>query len=120
MNRTLLTCIVILIIPSLSVFARVPDSTATGNIILTTSLTEYIPTQINTGNYNFGIERYRKNQNPIGFNTGLIRSYGPSKGLFNIIAENTWGLKFQLTRKHFFNRHKVCEPAMMIILPHLF
>ena len=68
-----------------------------------TSAFDYFPNQLNSANFNVGLERpFRKNQS-IYLNLGLIHSYGPSRGFISISAEKNIGLNVKAELKKYRN-----------------
>lgn len=101
--------------------AQTADSLKAKRIIITTSVFEYFPTiKLNTGTFNIGTEIYLKNRKSVYANFGLIKSYGQSSGWFGISSQNTQGLKIQVEGRHYLNRHKIVEPAILLFWPHIF
>lgn len=112
---------IILTLFSSYIYSQPGDSLKTDRVIITTSLTDYLPTfKLNTGNFNLGSEIYLKNRNSLYANIGLIKSYGHSRGLFNISALRTHGMQLQIEGRHYINRHKLFEPAILLFWPHIF
>ncbi|MEO0075894.1 MAG: hypothetical protein ABIK31_07345 [candidate division WOR-3 bacterium] len=102
-------------------YSQSTDSLKAKQIIITTSLTDYLPTiQLNTGNFNIGTEIYLKNKKSIFANIGVIKSYGQSGGLLGISSISTQGLKIQVEGRHYLNKHKIFEPAILLFWPHIF
>jgi len=116
----LLTIFILTTLSSLT-YAQTTNSLKVKRVIITTSLLEYFPTfKLNTGNFNIGTEIYLKNRKSFYANIGLIKSYGPSGGLFGISSLSTPGLKVQVEGRHYLNRHKIFEPAILLFWPHIF
>ncbi|MBN4066034.1 hypothetical protein JYT51_01720 [Candidatus Amoebophilus asiaticus] len=94
---------------------------AFNRVTIATTVTDFLPTlQLNTANINIGTEIYLKNRKSLVFNLGLVKSYGPSRGWFSISSENTIGLKAQAESRHYLNKHKLFEPAILLFWPHIF
>lgn len=97
------------------------DSLRPRRFVITTSLIDYFPTfNLNTGNFNIGAEIYVRNNKSFSVNAGLIRSYGPSSGLLSITSIKTNGWSIQLEGRHYFNKRKIVQPAILLFWPHIF
>jgi len=106
---------------SVLTYSQSADSLKAKRIIITTSVLEYLPTiKLNTGNFNIGTEIYLKNRKSVYANFGLIKSYGQPSGWFSLSSQGTQGLKIQVEGRHYFNRHKIFEPAILLFWPHIF
>lgn len=100
--------------------AQTTDSLPAKRITITTSVIDYFPSvNLNTGNFNLGTEIYIKNRNSVYANFGIIKSYGSSNGWFNVSSLNTEGFKIQVEGRHYLNRHKIFEPALLLFWPHI-
>ncbi|MBA3663029.1 MAG: DUF3575 domain-containing protein [Bacteroidetes bacterium] len=98
-----------------------PDSLRPKRIIVTTSVFEYIPTiKLNTGNFNIGTDIYLSRRKSIYFNCGYIKSFSPAQGLLSISSLNTQGIKMQVEGRHYFRRHKMVQPAILLFWFHIF
>lgn len=118
MNR--LIFILLFSIP-FSLKSQATDSLETKKLILTTSVLKYLPVNsLNTGNFNMGASYYLGNNKSVYLNLGYIKSYGPSGGKFEINAIESEGMSLQLEGRHFFNKHKLIEPLILIFWPHIF
>ncbi|MCZ2129846.1 MAG: hypothetical protein LC109_06215 [Bacteroidia bacterium] len=96
------------------------DSLKAKRIIINISVLEYLQTiKLNTGNFNIGTEIYLKKGNSLYTNFGLIKSYGQSSGLLSISSQSTQGLKIQVEGRHYLNKHKIFEPAILLFWPHM-
>ncbi|OFY70016.1 MAG: hypothetical protein A3G23_01165 [Bacteroidetes bacterium RIFCSPLOWO2_12_FULL_37_12] len=122
MTKTLTTiAIVFLTILSLSAYTQTVDTLSLKPLIITSSVLDYIPiNNLNTGNFNIGMEFYLKNRKSFYINIGLIKSYGKSGGLFNVSSKSTIGFKTEVEVRHYFNKHKIFEPAILLFQPHIF
>jgi len=106
-------------------FAQKNDSLQSKHLNITTTLTDYLLlSNTNSYNINLGSEFCFKNQKSLSVNLGLIKSYGPSGGggLFSVYVSTikTQGVKFQIEGRHYLNKHKLFEPAMLLFWPHIF
>ena len=120
MTRTSIIMTIFSFLSTLS-YSQEKDSTALKRLTFTTIVTDYIPTlQLNTANINIGTEVYLKNRKSLAFNFGVVKSYGPSGGWFSINSENTIGFKGQVEGRHYLNKHKLFEPAILLFWPHIF
>lgn len=119
--RLALLTLFILTAFSAQAYAQPADSLKAKRIIITTSVLEYLPTfKLNTGTFNIGTEIYLKNRKSVYASFGLIKSYGQSGGWFSVSSRRTQGLKIQVEGRHYFNRHKIVEPAILLFWPHIF
>jgi hypothetical protein len=99
---------VILVTQSTFVYSNSIDSLKTKRLTITTSLYDYIlPLTLNSCNINIGSEIYLKNRESFFFNIGVIKSFGPSDGWFDITALNTQGTKIQIEGKRYFSKYKI-------------
>ena len=123
--KALWTTFIILFLISDCAFAQSQSSDTLGfkKFIITTSVLEYIPGQLNTGNFNIGSEFYLKKRKAVYINLGIIKSYGPVEpqwlNLFNIPSINTIGFRFQAEGKYYLNKHKIFQPAILLFWPHI-
>lgn len=102
------------------VFSQQSDTLNFNRITFTCSLLEHLPT-INAFNYNIGTEIYLKNRNSVTANFGLIRSTGHSGADFiTVYSIKTQGYKINLEGRHYLNKHKLFEPAILLFWPHIF
>lgn len=107
-------------LPALT-YAQDSNSIAFKRVTITTTVTDYLPTlQLNTANINIGTEIYLRNRKSLFFNVGFVKSYGPSRGLFTTNSENTTGFKGQIEGRHYLNKRKLYEPAMLLFWPLIF
>ena len=88
--------------------------------VISTSVLEYIPFFRNAGNFNIGGERYFSNQKSVYANVGLIKSYGSSYGWLQLPSKSISGFKVQLEGRHYLNRNKIFDPAVLLFWPHIF
>ena len=106
---------------SFSIYSQTSDTLKAKRVIITTSLTDYLPTiKLNTGNFNIGSEIYLKDRKSIYANFGLIKSYGQPRGLLSISSLSTQGMKIQIEGRQYLNLHKIFEPAILLFWPHIF
>ena len=124
MNKLLATFITLILVTIYNVaLSQNRDSLGVKKFILTTSVLEYIPGQLNTGNFNIGSEFYLKKRKAVYINLGIIKSYGPVEpqwlNLFNIPSINTIGFRFQAEGKYYLNKHKIFQPAILLFWPHI-
>lgn len=108
-----------MILPIFS-YSQNSDSLKIKRVTVTTSVLDYFPNKLNAGNFNLGTEIYLKSRKSIGVNFGLIRSYGPASGWLQIASVNTRGMKIQLEGKHYLNKRKIFQPAILLFWPHIF
>lgn len=103
------------------VFSQENDTVSFKKVIVTTSVTSYIPfIELNTGMFNLGTEVYLANRNSMYANLGFIQSYGPSGGWFSISSESTQGFKVQLEGRHYLGHTRIFDPAVLLFWPHIF
>ncbi len=88
--------------------------------VLSTSVLEYIPFVWNAGNFNIGVEKYFSKQKSVYANIGLIKSYGASSGWLQLPSKSISGFKIQLEGRHYLNRNKIFDPAVLLFWPHIF
>jgi hypothetical protein len=119
MKKSLSTISILLVFSAL-INAQSNDSLKFKRVTVTTSLFDYIPNKLNASNYNIGTEIYLKNKKSIGINIGLIKSNGPAEEILQISSLNTQGIKIQLEGKHYFNKRKIVEPAILLFWLHIF
>jgi hypothetical protein len=101
--------------------AQQTDTILLKKIVITTSALEYIPDKLNVGNFNLGAEMFVANNKTINANVGLLKSYGPSdRNWFQLSSQRTTGFKLQLEGRHYLNRHKIFDPAVLLFWPHIF
>jgi hypothetical protein len=106
---------------SVLTYSQTTDSLKVKQITITTSVLDYFPTiKLNTGNFNIGSEIYLNNRNSLYANFGLIKSYGQSHGWLSVSSQSTQGLKIQVEGKHYLDKHKIFEPAILLFWPHIF
>jgi len=110
--------LVFLLVTSLS-SAQLNETLKSKKLIITSSLFDYLPNKLNAGTRNVGVEIYLGNRKSVGISMGSIHSYGPSGGLFQISSVSTRGMKFQAEVKHYLNKRKIFEPAILIFWPHI-
>ncbi len=93
-------------------------------ITITTGVFDYVPSLRNTANINLGTEIYLQKRKSLLLNFGVIKSYGPSpQGSFVlplVPSSNTIGIKIQIEGRHYLNRRKLFEPAILLFAPHIF
>ena len=115
------TIIVLLATLSSFTYSQKSDTIKAKRVIITTSLYDYLlPFRLNAYTINIGSEVYLKNGKSVFLNIGLIRPNGPPGGWFDIDALSTKGIKVQIEGKHFLNKHKIFEPAILGFWPHIF
>jgi len=68
-----------------------------------TSIFNYLPDQLNSANFNLGLDAPLRKDQSIYFNLGFIHSYGPSTGIISISAEKNVGLNFKTELKRYLN-----------------
>ncbi|GEM_PF-6193269 len=99
------------------------DGLRTKQIMITTSLFDYLIGPVSCRNLNLGAEFYTKNNNSISFNIGKLESFGPpsSSGYFSygVPSTNTSGYKIQLERKHYLNIDSIFWPSIVLFWPHI-
>lgn len=107
---------------SLSTFtySQQMDSLKSKRIVITTSAFEYLPSKLNSGNFNLGTEVYLKNRKSLFMNVGIIKPYGPSGGWLNVSSLSTQGIKIQVEGRHYLNKHQIFQPAVLLFWPHIF
>lgn len=115
---TILNILILLTLPKL--YAQSGDSLNFKRLTLTTSVFDYLPNKLNAINYNLGTEIYLKKHKSIAINIGLIKSLGNSYGWLQISSLSTQGIKIEVEGKHFLNRHKIFQPAILLFWPHIF
>jgi hypothetical protein len=114
------TAIILTAISSLT-YAQSADSVKASRLIITTSLTDYMPTiSLYTGTFNIGTEIYLKKRTSIYTNIGIIKSYGESGETFGISALSTRGVKTQVEGRFYLNKRKIFQPAILLFWPHIF
>ncbi len=95
------------------------DSLTAKKIIVTTSLTDYIPrVYFQAIRYNIGVEVYLKDRKSIYASLGYIYSNGYKEGFYRAASYGTQGVRLQVEGRYYFQKHKI-YPAALIILPHL-
>lgn len=101
-------------------YSQIKDSLKIQSLNITTTICDYY-SMIGTNAYNFnlGSEIYIKNRNSLALNFGLIKSFEPSKGIFSIYSLKTKGFKFQTEYKHYFGKHQLFQPAIILFWPHI-
>lgn len=110
------------------VYSKNGDSLKVKRLVITTSILEYIPAyreffprlNLNAGNLNLGAEIHLKERKSLYVNLGVVKSYAPPVGWFGIVSLNTQGIKVQAEGRHYLNRHKIFEPAILLFWPHIF
>ena len=90
------------------------------SITITTTLFDYIPDKLNSGNFNIGAEINLKDRKSLAVNFGYIKSYGSSGGWFRIPAKSNRGFNLQIEGKHYLNKHKISEPLILLFWPMIF
>lgn len=117
------TCLTIMLLVgsySLS-YAQQADTLLLKKIVINTSDLEYIPDRLNAGNFNLGAEMFVANNKTIYANLGILQSYGQSdRNWFQLSSQGTTGFKIQLEGRHYLNRHKIFDPAVLLFWPHIF
>ncbi|MGQ0829129.1 MAG: hypothetical protein ACT4ON_12130 [Bacteroidota bacterium] len=96
------------------------DSLIFKRFTFTTSVFDYIPNKLNAINFNLGTEIYLQNYKSISANVGLIKSQGASKRNLRISSLSTKGIKVEIEGKHFINKHKIFQPAILLFWFHIF
>ncbi len=100
--------------------ARATDTLATKRLIIKASSFEYLPSLLKTGNINLGAEIYLKNRKSVYANFGVIWPYNFNFYLWDwYSADNYKGWKLQVEGRHYLNKHKIFEPAILLFWPHL-
>ncbi|NOU48151.1 MAG: hypothetical protein HOO86_13970 [Bacteroidales bacterium] len=105
------------------VVAQMEHTLKARHVILTTSLLEYLPIPLNSGNFNIGTEFVLKDRKSLYANIGIIRSYSQNAAVerwFNIPSISTKGIKLQIEGRHYLGKHKIFEPAVLLFWPHIF
>lgn len=116
-----ITTAILIIGYSLSSFSQTADSLHFSRVIISTSALEYIPSlKLNTGNFNIGSEIFLKKNKSVYINAGVVKSYGPARGYFSIPSQNTKGYRIQFEGRHYLNKHRIFEPAVLLFWPHIF
>lgn len=106
---------------SVLMYSQTADSLKAKRVCITTSVFDYLPTiNLNTGNFNIGSEIYLKNRKSVYVNLGVIKSYGPTRGLISNYSLRTEGLKLQMEGRHYFNKRKIFQPAILLFWLHIF
>ena len=119
--REALISILIMTITFGSVHGQQADSLQFKKIVITTSAFDYFPGKLNSANFNIGAERMITNKISIYANVGIIHSYGPiGDNWFQLANKKTSGFRFQLEGRHYLNRHKIFDPAVLLFWPHIF
>ncbi len=117
--KTIIIASFLMVFSALS-FSQNSDTIKTCPIIISTSLFDYLPTyNLPTSNLNLGTEIYLCNRNSIYFNCGLIIPSGHA-GFTAPVTISTNGFKLQFETKHFLNKYKLFEPAILVFWPHIF
>jgi len=125
MMKALRTTLIILLLILDCDFAQSQSSDTLGfkRFIFTTSAIEFIPMQMNTGNFNIGSEIYLKKRKSVYINVGLVKSYGPVKrqmyNFFAIPSNSTIGFRVQAEGRYYLNKHKIIEPLIILFWPHI-
>jgi hypothetical protein len=129
--KALWTTLIILYLISDCAFTQSQTSDTLGfkRFIFTTSIFEYIPSQLNTGNFNIGSEIYLKKRKSLYINLGFVKSYGPERpsgggissasSFLSVPSISTIGFRIQAEGKYFLNRHKIFQPAILLFWPHI-
>lgn len=111
---------IILMMFSSMIYSQKIDTLKAKRVIISTSVLDYLPSLLNTGNFNIGTEIFLKNRKSLYANLGLIKPYGQSGGIFSVDALSTHGLKIQAEGRHYLNKFKIFEPAILLFWPHIF
>ena len=120
-NRTSIYATIFLSACSFLAYSQSSDTLKAKRVTITTSLTELLPTfGLSTHNFNVGAETYLGNRKSLYTSIGYIKSFGPTAGWVNISTLGTQGFKFQTELRHYFNKRKIVEPAILLFWPHIF
>jgi hypothetical protein len=127
--KNILFALLIVALPFV-VEAQQEDTLKSRQLILTTSILEYLPIPLNSGNFNIGTEFMLKDRKSLSANIGIIRSYSQnadgdwlhlsSQNLLYISSLNTKGLRLQIEGRHYLGKQKMFEPAVLLFWPHIF
>ncbi|MDQ3046899.1 MAG: DUF3575 domain-containing protein [Bacteroidota bacterium] len=101
-------------------FSTAQDSLKSKRIILKTSLTEHPMLSLNAVNINCGAEIFLKKNKSVEFNAGYLMSPDRNGGFLTSQLQDTKGFQGQMEVKHYFNRRKIFQPAILIFWPHIF
>lgn len=119
--RKALFLVMILAIIYGSAHGQRADSLTVKKLVLTTSVFDYFPGKLNSANFNIGAEKMLANYTSVYANVGVIQSYGGIDDTwFQIANRKTSGFRFQLEGRHYLNRHKIFDPAVLLFWPHIF
>jgi hypothetical protein len=102
------------------IYSQTTDTCRAKRLVISTSIFELLPNSLNSINFNLGTEIYIQNNKSLFANVGVIKSNGPSGGLFEISSLSTQGIKIELEGRHYFNRHKLIQPLILVFWPHIF
>ena len=99
------------------------ENKSKNQIIVSTSVIDYLIGPVSCKNLNFGAEFYTKNRNSISFKVGKLESFGPpnTSGYFSYGASsnNTSGYKIQIEKKHYLDIDSLFWPSIVLFWPHI-
>lgn len=117
--RLLITISLLIACTFFSLKAYATDTLAAKPLIIKISSFEYIPSFLNTMNINMGAEVYLKNRKSVYANFGVIQSVKDLRVWRYATSETFKGWKLQVEGRHYLNKHKIFEPAILLFWPHL-